>query len=295
MSAIIFNLFSCEALVKKIASGIVAEVGDVTIRNFPDAETYLKINSFVKNREVILLTSLDYPNEKILPLLFAAKNLKDMGAKRVGLIAPYLAYMRQDKVFNIGEAIGAKYFAELLSNYFDWLITIDPHLHRISDLNGIFSIPTKVLSSGKIIAGWIKNQVKHPVIIVPDTEGDQWIADIAKTIDAPFVVVKKIRKGDVEVELSIPDLKNYKNRTPVIVDDIISTGVTMIETVKRIKELNMIAPICIGIHAVFAGNAYKNLLGVGVNKILTCNTISHVSNEIDLSGLIIDFLNDGFL
>ena len=109
---------------------------------------------------------------------------------------------------------------------------------------------------------------------------------MAKTAGAPFTVLKKIRHGDHDVEVSVPDVEKYKDATPVLVDDIISTARTMIETVQHLKKAGMKAPICIGIHAVFSGNAYQDLLDSGVEKIITCNTIPHPTNEIDLSKTI---------
>ncbi|WP_164119514.1 ribose-phosphate pyrophosphokinase-like domain-containing protein, partial [Stenotrophomonas maltophilia] len=86
--------------------------------------------------------ALAQPNEKILPLIFAAATARELGAARVGLVAPYLAYMRQDRRFNPGEAVTSRQMAHLVSGAFDWMVTVDPHLHRYSDLSEIYSIPT---------------------------------------------------------------------------------------------------------------------------------------------------------
>ena len=110
---------------------------------------------------------------------------------------------------------------------------------------------------------------------------------VANNADAPFRVLKKIRHGDSDVEVSIPDVAHYKDATPVLVDDIISTGHTMIETIGHLKKEGMKPPICIGVHAVFAGNAYQELLACGVAKIITCNTIPHASNGIDLTDMLV--------
>ncbi len=99
-------------------------------------------------------------------------------------------------------------------------------------------------------------------------------------------MLQKVRHGDRDVEVSVPDVNTHKNSTPVLVDDIISTARTMIETVKHLKNAGMKPPICIGIHAVFSGNAYQDLWDAEVENVITCNTIAHQSNAIDLSDVI---------
>lgn len=286
MTPLIFNLFGNHLLVENISKQLDFKIGNVTIRNFPDQETYLKINDTVHNSDIIIVDSLDKPNEKILPLLFLAETIRELGAKRIGLVAPYLAYMRQDKRFNTGEAITSQYFSKLISQYFDWLLTVDPHLHRYHDLGEIYTIKTLVIQAASQISNWIIQNVKMPLLIGPDMESEQWVSEIAKASNAPYVIFKKTRRGDQDVTVVLPEIKKYENYQPVLIDDIISTGHTMLETIKQLNKAKMPAPICIGVHAVFAGNAYDQLQNSGVKKIVTCNTINHVSNGIDLSAII---------
>lgn len=283
MKQILFNLFVDEKIANNLKNMTNCEIGELMIRQFPDEETHIKIESDVKNCDVILLASLDRPDKKLLPLLFIAETVKDLGAKHVRLIAPYLAYMRQDKQFYPGEGITSQYFAALISHYFDGLITVDPHLHRRRSLKEIYTIPTEVLHAADKLSIWIKENVSDPIVIGPDKESEQWVLEVANKAEAPFAVLEKIRRGDNEVEISIPAMGQYKNHTPVLVDDIISTARTMIETVKQLKNAKMKPPVCIGIHAIFSGGAYQDLLNAGVEKVITCNTIQHASNQIDLS------------
>src|SRR5208282_2354296 len=129
------------------------------------------------------------------------------------------------------------------------MITIDPHLHRRSSLAEIYSIPTKVAHAANHISAWIKSNIDKPVLIGPDAESEQWVADVANKAGAHFTVLKKIRHGDNDVEVSVPQVDEYKTYTPVLVDDIISTGRTMIETINHLKKAGMKAPVCIGVHA----------------------------------------------
>lgn len=255
-------------------------------RHFPDGESYVRVLSDVSGKRVTLLCSLNNPDSKILPLLFLAHTLKEMGATEVGLIAPYLGYMRQDKAFHPGECVTSKPFAALLSHSVDWLVTIDPHLHRYHALSEIYTIPARAFHAAELVATWIRHSVKQPLLIGPDEESRQWVSAIAETIGCPFVVLTKIRHGDKDVEVSLPDSGGLHGFQPVLVDDIISTARTMIETVGHLRRLQLPPPVCIGIHAVFAEGAYDALKASGIKKIVTCNTILHETNELDISALL---------
>lgn len=251
-------------------------------RSFPDGETYIKVPRGIRGKEVIVISALNDPNAKTFELMLLSKTLRDNGAKEVGLIAPYLAYMRQDKIFKAGEGLSAKYYAGLISEYFNWLITVDPHLHRILYLDEVYTIPTLVIHAAPFIGRYIKKHVYQPLIIGPDEESSQWVEEVARGIDVPFEVLKKVRLGDKNVKESQPHLSKYKGYTPVLVDDIISTGQTMLEAVKKLIAAGMDPPVCIGVHAVFANNAFLDLLEAGAGDIITCNTIHNASNRISV-------------
>lgn len=286
MRPIIFTFSENEILTESIIKGIDVEVGNYTIRQFPDAETYIRILSNVEERDVIIVCTLHKPDSKLLPLLFFCNLLRDLNAKSICLVAPYLSYMRQDKQFNSGEAVTSKYFAKVISSMVDKLITVDPHLHRRSSMQEIYSIPCIVLHAAKLISTWIKHNIPNALLIGPDSESEQWVSEVAKDAGAPFIVLQKIRHGDRDVEVSVPEIEKYKNHTPVLVDDIISTARTMIETIGHLKKAGMKPPICIGVHAVFANEAFKELEKTGVKEVVTCNTIPHESNKIDISEMI---------
>ena len=111
--------------------------------------------------------------------LMLARILKDEGARRVGLVAPYLPYMRQDHIFHPGEGLTSLYFADLISRHFDWLVTVDPHLHRYPDLSAVYSIPSVHVRASTTFAGWIRDSVVSPAIVGPDSESAQWVEEIA--------------------------------------------------------------------------------------------------------------------
>ena len=269
------------------------QLGDCTIHSFPDNESLVTIHTDVANKDIILVCGLDDADSKAMPLLFFTKLARELGAQRITLCTPYLGYMRQDTRFKQGQAITSAIFAKFVSSLVDRLITVDPHLHRYPSLDKIYTIPTTVVHAAPEIGKWIEANVEKPLIIGPDEESIQWVQAVAASAQAPFLVLKKIRHGDADVEISLPYIESYQDNTPVLVDDIISTAQTMIKTVEHLSKAKWIKstrrmnpPVCIGIHAIFAGDSYANLQRAGVAKIVTTNTILHETNEIDISSLV---------
>jgi ribose-phosphate pyrophosphokinase len=269
-----------------LARELDAEPGAVEIRRFPDGESYVRVLSQVRGRECLLACTLDRPDDKILPLLFLAATARELGAERVTLIAPYLAYMRQDRRFQPGESVTSACFARFLSGWIDQLVTVDPHLHRRSSLEEIYAVPCTTLHAAALVSRWIQQEVEGPLLVGPDVESEQWVSTVARDAGSPWIVLRKERLGDSDVRISVPDLDPWRDRTPVLVDDIISTARTMIETVGHLVRAGLKAPVCVGVHAVFAGSALPDLRAAGAGRIVTCNTIPHPSNGIDVGPLI---------
>ncbi|WP_317897672.1 ribose-phosphate pyrophosphokinase [Aurantibacillus circumpalustris] len=286
MEHIYFSFPGNEVLTTTLALNDNASIGLAEIRRFPDGESYIRIKSDVCGKHVVLVCTLDKPDEKIMQIYFFSKIVRTMKASTLTLVSPYLSYMRQDKLFHEGEGVTSIEFAKLLSSMVDQLITVDPHLHRFHSLKELYSINTKVVSAAKPIAEWIKSHVKKPFIIGPDSESEQWVKSVAMHYYVPYTFLNKIRLGDKQVEISIPEDLDLSERTPVLVDDIISSGRTMTEILKQLKKSGAQAPVCIGVHGIFAGNAYVELKNAGASVIVTTNTIPHPSNQIDISDLL---------
>lgn len=284
---VITTLPGNESVAVALARHLNAEVVALETRDFPDGESYLRFCSDIAGRDIAVVCTLDRPNTKLVPAYLAAATARDIGARRVGLVAPYLAYMRQDKRFKPGESISSRYVATLLSSVFDWIVTVDPHLHRYSALGDIYTIPTRSAHAAPLISKWIKENVINPVIIGPDSESQQWVAAVAIASDAPYTVMEKIRRGDRDVEVRFRDLDPMTDRMPVIVDDIISSGRTMVEAVRTLRSRGFRTPTCLAVHGIFAGDAYSTLLEAGA-IVATCNTVSHISNRIDITNLLSD-------
>lgn len=274
-----------ETLAQSLGLALSVPVESPVTRRFPDGEAYLRVGE-VQGRDVAIVASLDRPDEKTLPLLFLADALRAEGAASVGLIAPYLAYLRQDRQFLRGEAVTSRTFARLLSGAFQWLVTVDPHLHRYHSLGEIYSIETAVVHAAPEIAAWIKANVECPLVIGPDSESEQWVSEIAGAIGAPYATLEKTRRGDRDVEVTIPRIERWPGHTPVLADDIVSTGRTMVAAIRRLAELKRLAPVCIGVHAIFAQDAWQALMAAKPARIATCNTIEHPTNAIDLTAAL---------
>lgn len=272
-----------ETLADGLAAQLKLERVPATVRRFPDGESLVRVEEPVEGRQALIICTLDRPDDKLVPLLLLASAVREAGASAVGLVAPYLAYMRQDRRFHPGETISAAHIAEWISGRFDWLLTVDPHLHRIADLSQVYRIPSRVVHAADSLAQWVKSQVRQPLLIGPDEESAQWVEDVARRAGAPVTVLKKIRRGDREVEVSVPDIDRWRSHTPVLVDDIVSTARTMIETVNHLRRAGLAAPVCVAVHAIFAQTAYDDLRAAGAADIVSCDTITHPSNRIKLT------------
>ncbi len=292
MNPLIFALHGHDALAAALVRQLHGETGTLTLRRFPDGETYFRYDTPVAGRAVVLVCNLHDPDAKIPQLLFAAAAARELGAASIGLVAPYLVYMRQDRRFQPGEALTSVTFAGLISSSFDWLVTVDPHLHRYQALREIYRIPTAVVKAAPAIARWIKQELPQPWLIGPDEESAQWVAAVARDAGAPFTVLEKIRHGDRDVEVSVPEMAGRTGHTPVLVDDIISTGRTMAKTIVHLQQAGLPPPVCIGVHAVFAPQAYAELRVAGARQIVTCNTVPHESNAITLNQEIAGAVSD---
>lgn len=288
--------FICLDENRNLAGQIAENIGCTCLipeqHTFPDGEHYLRLEETLVGETVIIFSHLHHPDTIIFPLLFMAGYAREQGAEKVILIAPYLAYMRQDTQFNPGECVTSKYFARLISQWFDGLITVDPHLHRYHALDEIYSIPSRVIHADNSIAQWIKNNIIDPVIIGPDEESAQWAEEVATLAGCRSTVMTKTRHGDAEVDIHIGDVEGYRGAQPVLVDDIISTGRTLIKTARNITQAGLCAPVCIGVHALLSGDAEMAMNNAPITQWLSCNTVPHPSNQIDLASDIAQAVSD---
>jgi ribose-phosphate pyrophosphokinase len=254
---------------------------------FPDGENKLTLPTPLPEH-VIICRSLNQPNEKLLELLLAAKTARELGAKTLTLVAPYLCYMRQDIAFHPGEAISQTIIGSFLAALFENVITVDPHLHRIQQLAQ--AIPSKnaiSLTATSLMATFLKAHVENPVLLAPDSEAQQWVKAVAEPNGWEYGVCTKNRRGDRSVEITLPAIE-LGGRAVIIVDDVASSGQTLAVATrlclsKKAKHVDVLVT-----HALFADDVKNNLINAGVRHIWSTDSVNHESNVIALSGLLKD-------
>lgn len=274
-----------------IAKKLSAKHSCLIVNKFPDDELYIRFNAGIKNKIVVLVQSC-YKNisDCIVEVVLASRTAKELGAKKVVLLAPYFPYLRQDKRFNSGESISQSIVAGLIDKYFDAVYIMDPHLHRKNKLENIFKIRARKMTANSLIADYIKKNIKNPVIIGPDEESYKWAKAVANILKVESRILKKKRYSSYHVEIKLNKKIDLSNKNAVIVDDIISTGNTILETAKILKRLGAKKIYCICVHGIFANEALKKLRKAGINVVST-NTIPNKVARIDVSGVVVDSLN----
>ncbi len=288
---IVFGL-SAGHLAGSIALHLKAKLGKVESKHFPDGELYIRFLESLEGREVVLVQSTHpAPDKKLVELFFAGRTAKELGAKKVIGVVPYLCYMRQDKRFNEGECVSNKMMAFLLNHCIDKIVTVDPHLHRVKSLAELFHIEWRTVSANNKIAEYIAKKFKQDSFIIgPDIESTQWANEIANKIGFKSGIFLKTRNSSRNVSLKEDKKIEVKGKRVIIVDDIVSSGHTMLETIKQLKRKGAKSIDCICIHGIFAENCYEKILKAKA-KIVSCNTIRHKSNGIDVSEEIANSIN----
>lgn len=283
MNPLILSFPGMDPLASQIAPLLGADTAPLGLHRFPDGESLATLPQELNGRDVILAATLRNPDPLALPLRFTAETAREFGAASVGLLAPYLSYMRQDHRFAPGQVVSAPLFAAFLQDSFDWLVTVDPHLHRIPSLDRIFDIPAIRVQAARPIARWLAQEVPDAVILGPDSESQQWVAEVARMAGRPYEVLNKVRSGDRQVDVSVPESDALRQGTPVVLDDIASSGRTMIRAMEHLIAAGTRPPVCAIIHAVFAGSAFEDILATGAARVVTTDSIPHESNAIALA------------
>ena len=260
---------------------------EIQVHRFPDGESLLRLPPRLP-AEVILCRSLDHPNDKLVELMLAADTARDLGAERVTLVAPYLCYMRQDIAFNPGEAVSQRILGARLEQWFDRIITVDPHLHRTEKLGDVFPhAETRCLTAAPLMGRYLTGQLPDALLIGPDAESLQWVRAISQVAGFPHAVAEKTRRGDRTVEIRLPD-NDYTGRVVVLVDDIVSSGCTLATAAHAVKARGACRVICLVTHPLFSSEAPRRLASAGVDQIWSSDSIPHSSNSVPLAPLLAD-------
>ncbi|PWK89753.1 ribose-phosphate diphosphokinase [Fulvimonas soli] len=290
MTRAVYALPGNEALADDLARRGGWPRAALDVHRFPDGESLVTVAAPPAGGEAVLACTLDRPDPKLVPLLMAAATLRELGAARVGLVAPYLGYMRQDARFHPGEAVSSRIFGRLLDQAFDWLLTVDPHLHRHRTLAEAGLPRGRLIHAAPALAAWVRANVARPLVVGPDGESEQWAREVAALVDAPVAIAGKERRGDRDVRVTLPAGSDWDGRTPVLLDDIVSSGHTMAETVRVLRARGLPPPVCVAVHGVFAEGARELLRAAGAARIVTTDSIPQENALIGLGAALAEAL-----
>lgn len=266
----------------------VASVG-----RFPDQETKLRIPAV--GDVTIVYAALNDPDWKLFPIILALSALRDHGAERIVLAAPYLCYMRQDKAFREGEPVSQRVFAEVLSPWIDRIVTIEPHLHRIADLAQAFQrVEATSLSAERGFAIMLSDRANgaERILIGPDEEAEAWTRRVAQAADLPYAVMSKVRSGDRKVDVSLSDSVNLDGKHVILIDDVCSSGATL----RRAAELAHARGACrvdaMVAHALCTEADLAALQRSGIHRLQSLATVRHPTNVASAARILAQGLGD---
>jgi len=285
MTPVIYTFPSYQQQGKQLANSLDLPCFDIKVHHFPDKESLVTLPP-QKNEHVIFYLSLDYPNNKLIELLLAAKTARQLGAKRLSLVTPYLCYMRQDKSFHSEEAISQQIIGQWLSELFDDLITVDPHLHRVNSLDNVIPNTNNIiLTAAPLLGEFLKSLKKEVLLMGPDEESMQWVKQVAAVSNTSYSVATKIRHSDTHVSIQLPDI-NFKNQHVILVDDVVSSGNTVAQTAIQLYTAGVIQVDVLVTHALFSKTAMDTLKKATIKNIYSSGSITHETNCISLTNLL---------
>jgi ribose-phosphate pyrophosphokinase len=267
---------------RKLALAAGLDFALIDVHYFPDGESRLRLPEHIPENTVIC-RSLDEPNKKLIELFLAVGTARKLGAKKVTLVAPYLCYMRQDRAFHAGEAVSQKIIGNMLADYFDEVITVDPHLHRVHRLEDAVPATNAVaLKATDAMSAYLYGRLENPILLGPDEESQQWVAAIAKRNGLEFYVAHKDRYSDNDVQVRLP-AADYEGRHIVLVDDVASTGRTLEVACRELRPHRPASISVMVTHALFVEDAVAKIKLAGADNIWSCDSVIHSTNQIELA------------
>jgi ribose-phosphate pyrophosphokinase len=280
---------------KRLALHLGVAAHEIALHHFPDGE--MRVTAGPATSTVIVYASLHRPNDKLVALLFAAEALRRQGSKRLVLVAPYFCYMRQDTAFHAGEAISQRAIGQLIVNTVDRVITVDAHLHRTADIRAVFpAIEADNLSAMPMIRGALRSENIDPatVVIGPDSEAQQWVGRLAECLGLTYTVAQKVRHSDRSVELRFANSSLFAGRPALIIDDIVSSGGTLIACAKALSAAGATAIDAVVTHALFPPELMVTFADAGIHSIRSTHSVPHATNTFVLDDLFASALRCEF-
>jgi len=264
-------------LALRIAKTLNLRLAKTTFKKFPDGEIYVKVEDFDDTNVVV--QSLNC-NENVVSLMLLFDALNDT---EVVAVVPYMGYARQDKAFEDGEAISIRAIARLLESYASKVVTVNIHskdaASHFSKLIDLDAMP--------IIGNYFKEQ--DVVMLSPDFGSYERVKVAAKAANCEFDYLEK-RRIDAETVEIAPKNLDVEGKDVVIVDDIISTGGTIVEATKILLKNGAKSVKAACVHAVLANYALNKLYNAGITEVIATDTVERVVSKISVAGLIADRL-----
>ncbi|MBB3183657.1 ribose-phosphate pyrophosphokinase [Halomonas fontilapidosi] len=282
-----------EAPARRLAAAADLPAQAVECHRFPDQELKLTL-PFAETGKfpdtLVLYRSLDRPNEKLIELLLLARHARRQGVQRLVLVAPYLAYMRQDIAFHPGEIVSQTIVGGFLAELFDAVITVDPHLHRIERLDQAIPLDFAIaLSGAPRLAELIAEQRQDPLLLGPDEEALQWVRQAGEMTGFDVGTCHKTRNGDRNVQVELPDIA-LAGRQVVLMDDVASSGHTLARAAEALLGAGAASVDVAITHALFADDALAVIQAAGVGEVWSTDCIAHESNTISMAPLLAEAL-----
>ena len=279
---IIFSGSKSILLTKKVVRETNIDIGEREIREFPDSEIYVRILSDVHNETCILIQSITDNSAMIETFLFLDA-LRDLGAERIHAILPYLAYSRQDKRFERGEALSAKTVLNIIDDLSDSITVINSHFLNNEGVYNFHGVEINNLDAFPLLVEYFKNRFNNAIIIAPDEGVKEYVSNAAKLFGCEFDYLEKKRIDSNNVEIK-PKNVDVNGKDVVILDDMISTGGTMIEASKSLKSMGA-RTINIGcVHGVFSKGT--EIFDSICNTLVCTDTIERKESDISVARLI---------
>lgn len=280
-----------DAPARALATRLKAPFHTVDIHAFPDGESLVTVAPAPGT--AVVYGSLDRPDEKLVGLMLAASALRDGGAARLVLVAPYMCYMRQDTAFAPGQAVSQRVVGRFLAGLFDRIVTVDPHLHRQHDIAAVFpGADAEALSAAPLLADFLggRGGIRNPVLVGPDAESRQWVEAVAAPLGLDVLTAEKTRRSDTDVSVVIPRIERVAGRPVVIVDDVISTGNTLARCAELLVETGATAVDALAVHCLADDDALAMLRRAGIGAVFTTDSVPHPTNAVALAPLLGDAL-----
>ena len=279
-------------LAKKISLDLHAEYKNIELRIFADGESKIRLDNMAKKNCIIVHSTYPPTDQHLMQLFMIMYKCKEDGAKDICVVSPYLAYTRQDKIFVDGEIITINLVGKILACLgITKLITIDTH--KPNALN--YSFATIDLTAIPSLSSYVKHNLtmNNPIVISPDEGGIERAKKFAGLINANSLSLVKTRDrftGDVSI--SLLDQGPLKNCDALIVDDMISTGASIMKTIELLKKYHIGDVYAICTHALLVDDAKQKLLNAGIKEVISTNSIPNEFAKVDLSSVISNyFLN----